>query len=133
MISIFDRFSEENKGSRNPIALLQFGFGPRICIGMRLALLEMKIAMVHVLRRVKFIKTDDLQVRWDKKITTATNFRGQRKIPLSSAVYIPRKHEYLSKRYFSNVDKKRNKLPQLMYFLFMFMCFCDRFSSMFIF
>ncbi|PVD38388.1 hypothetical protein C0Q70_01002 [Pomacea canaliculata] len=58
-----ERFSEENKGSRNPISLLQFGFGPRICIGMRLALLEMKIAMVYVLRRVKFIKTDDLQGR----------------------------------------------------------------------
>ncbi|PVD38391.1 hypothetical protein C0Q70_01005 [Pomacea canaliculata] len=57
-----ERFSEENKGSRNPIAFLPFGFGPRVCIGMRLAILEVKIAMVHVLRRVKFIKTDDLQI-----------------------------------------------------------------------
>ncbi|XP_025113307.1 cytochrome P450 3A19-like [Pomacea canaliculata] len=56
-----ERFSEENKGSRNPMAFLSFGYGPRLCIGMRLALLEIKIAMVHVLRAVKFIKTDDLQ------------------------------------------------------------------------
>lgn len=49
------------------MAFLSFGYGPRLCIGMRLALLEIKIAMVHVLRAVKFIKTDDLQVRWDQK------------------------------------------------------------------
>ncbi|PVD38390.1 hypothetical protein C0Q70_01004 [Pomacea canaliculata] len=56
-----ERFSDETKGSRSPITFLSFGFGPRICIGMRLALMEIKIAMVHVLRRVKFIKTDDVQ------------------------------------------------------------------------
>ncbi|XP_025113207.1 cytochrome P450 3A24-like [Pomacea canaliculata] len=53
-----ERFLEDNV---SPISFLAFGYGPRLCIGMRLALLQMKMAMVHVLRRVKFIKTNDLQ------------------------------------------------------------------------
>nr|KAG5709743.1 hypothetical protein BaRGS_027768 [Batillaria attramentaria] len=52
-----ERFSSANK---NDVSFLAFGFGPRLCIGMRLALLEIKIAMVHVLRAVKFNKTPDL-------------------------------------------------------------------------
>ncbi|XP_025113194.1 cytochrome P450 3A24-like [Pomacea canaliculata] len=53
-----ERFYE---GSVDPISFLAFGYGPRLCLGMRLSLLEVKMAMVHVLRRVKFLKTDDLQ------------------------------------------------------------------------
>ncbi|PVD38382.1 hypothetical protein C0Q70_00996 [Pomacea canaliculata] len=58
-----DKFIPERfyEGSINPISFLAFGFGPRLCIGMRLAQLEMKMSMVHVLRRVKFVKTDDIQ------------------------------------------------------------------------
>ncbi|XP_048238405.1 cytochrome P450 3A29-like [Haliotis rufescens] len=45
---------ERHDEKSNPLSFLAFGYGPRICIGMRLALVEMKIALVHVLRRVKF-------------------------------------------------------------------------------
>lgn len=46
----------------NPLSFLAFGYGPRICIGMRLALVEMKIALVHVLRRVKFERMPNTKV-----------------------------------------------------------------------
>ena len=46
----------------NGIPYLPFGEGPRHCIGMRLALVEAKIALVHVLRKVKFAKCEKTQV-----------------------------------------------------------------------
>ncbi|PVD25683.1 hypothetical protein C0Q70_13342 [Pomacea canaliculata] len=49
-----DRFSEENRVRMNPILLeLVFGYGPRQCIGMRLALIEIKFAVVYFLRRLR--------------------------------------------------------------------------------
>ncbi|XP_067687599.1 cytochrome P450 3A29-like [Haliotis asinina] len=45
---------ERHNEKSNPLSFLAFGYGPRICIGMRLAWVEMKIALIHVLRSVKF-------------------------------------------------------------------------------
>ena len=45
-----DRFTKEAVAARHPMAFLPFSQGPRICIGMRFALLEMKAAAARVLR-----------------------------------------------------------------------------------
>ena len=37
-----DNFSPEKKAERNPYAFLAFGQGPRNCIGMRFALLQVQ-------------------------------------------------------------------------------------------
>ena len=47
------RFSAENKKNRNPYDFIPFGNGPRACIGMRLAQLEMKVAIINVFKKVK--------------------------------------------------------------------------------
>ena len=49
-----DNFSPEAKEKRDPFAFLPFGVGPRHCIGMRMALLEIKIGLLKILQRFKF-------------------------------------------------------------------------------
>ncbi|XP_045167948.2 cytochrome P450 3A14-like isoform X2 [Mercenaria mercenaria] len=51
-----ERFTSEEKAKRDPFVFMPFGHGPRNCIGMRLALLEAKIATVAILRKLKFVK-----------------------------------------------------------------------------
>ncbi|XP_061187622.1 cytochrome P450 3A24-like [Saccostrea echinata] len=49
-----ERFTPENKAKLNPYQFMPFGYGPRICIGKRLALTEIKVAMTKILREFEF-------------------------------------------------------------------------------
>ncbi|XP_032742552.1 LOW QUALITY PROTEIN: cytochrome P450 3A1-like [Rattus rattus] len=49
-----ERFSKENKGSIDPYVYMPFGNGPRNCIGMRFALMNMKLALTKVLQNFSF-------------------------------------------------------------------------------
>lgn len=58
----FSRFSAVNKEKRNPYSYMPFGHGPRNCIGMRLANLETKMAMVRILQHFRLKPTPDMKV-----------------------------------------------------------------------
>jgi len=68
-------FSEDNWGQdarefnpmrhaekRNPLLYLAFGLGPRNCVGMKFALVEMKLALVKLLQKFEFHPTKNTPV-----------------------------------------------------------------------
>ena len=62
MYHFFNRFAAEEKAKRPQLCHMPFGFGPRSCIGMRLALLEAKIALIELLKRYTFIRAPETEV-----------------------------------------------------------------------
>ncbi|KAL2298921.1 hypothetical protein Nmel_014531, partial [Mimus melanotis] len=57
-----ERFSKENKNSIDPYTYLPFGAGPRNCIGMRFALLTVKVAMASLLQHFTFQTCKETQI-----------------------------------------------------------------------
>ncbi|XP_041606270.1 cytochrome P450 3A12 [Vulpes lagopus] len=57
-----ERFSKEKKDSINPYTYLPFGTGPRNCIGMRFAIMNMKLALVRVLQNFSFKPCKETQI-----------------------------------------------------------------------
>lgn len=56
---IFDpeRFSEENKPKIVPYSYMPFGEGPRICIGLRFAMMEMKLALANLVTKYRVVRS----------------------------------------------------------------------------
>ncbi|NXA88140.1 CP3AD protein, partial [Melanocharis versteri] len=57
-----ERFSKENKESLDPYTYLPFGAGPRNCIGMRFALLSLKVAVTSLLQHFTFQTCKETQI-----------------------------------------------------------------------
>ena len=53
-----ERFEEK---PNHPLAYQAFGDGPRNCVGMRMALLTMKLTVCHVLRHYKLFTDEEIE------------------------------------------------------------------------
>ncbi|XP_048223856.1 cytochrome P450 3A9-like [Perognathus longimembris pacificus] len=76
-----ERFSKKNKDNIDSCMYLPFGAGPRNCIGMRFALVTMKLAIVRVLQNFSFKACEETQV--PLKLDRQSLLKPQKPIVLS--------------------------------------------------
>jgi cytochrome P450 len=66
---IFDP-SRWDKPLSNPNAFLPFGSGPHMCIGNKMAVIEIKVALILLLQRFKFtFPSEGLDLKFENRIT----------------------------------------------------------------
>ncbi|XP_058236763.1 cytochrome P450 3A27-like isoform X4 [Hemibagrus wyckioides] len=88
-----ERFTKENKESIEQYAYMPFGLGPRNCIGMRFALVAMKLAVVEILQRF------DISLSEETKVPLKMNNSGflSSKEPIK-IIFTPRKMTFLQEQ-----------------------------------
>ncbi|EFN89993.1 probable cytochrome P450 6a13 [Harpegnathos saltator] len=73
-----ERFTEENKRTRHPYTYLPFGEGPRNCIGMRFALLQIKMGMISFLKnhRVEICDKSIVPIKFSRRSLVTSSEAG---------------------------------------------------------
>ena len=56
------RFTSEEKAKHGPYDWIPFGSGPRNCVAMRLAQVELKIGVAYLIRAYKFVRCERTEV-----------------------------------------------------------------------
>ncbi|GAA6086739.1 thromboxane-A synthase [Tachysurus ichikawai] len=57
-----ERFTPEAKASRHPFVYMPFGAGPRSCVGMRMAQLEIRMALANIFKSFNVVACQDTEV-----------------------------------------------------------------------
>jgi thromboxane-A synthase len=57
-----ERFLPENRDKIIPYTYLPFGGGPRNCVGMRFALMEAKTAVVRIIKKYRFTRSENTKI-----------------------------------------------------------------------
>merc|ERR1712071_352186 len=70
-----DNYLPHNNPSK--FATMSFGQGPRNCIGMRYALLTLKIGLVYMLKQHRIIRSENTPDKLEKGISDLNNFKNK--------------------------------------------------------
>lgn len=73
-----ERFTDENKRTRHPYTYLPFGEGPRNCIGMRFALLQIKVGIISFLwnHQVEICEETVAPIKFSRRSLVTTSEKG---------------------------------------------------------
>ncbi|KYM86394.1 putative cytochrome P450 6a13 [Atta colombica] len=73
-----ERFTEKNKRTRHPYTYLPFGEGPRNCIGMRFALLQIKMGIIAFLKdhRVEICEKSPVPIKFSRRSLVTASETG---------------------------------------------------------
>lgn len=58
-----ERFNDENIGDIKPFTFLPFGDGPRVCVGQRFGMMEIRVGLVTLLNRYKFTLSEKMPTK----------------------------------------------------------------------
>ncbi|CAL1278466.1 unnamed protein product [Larinioides sclopetarius] len=57
-----ERFTPEERAKRDPYSYIPFGAGPRNCVGMRFALMQIKVCLAHIISNFKISRCPQTKV-----------------------------------------------------------------------
>ncbi|CAL1277726.1 unnamed protein product [Larinioides sclopetarius] len=75
-----DRFTAEEKAKRDPFTYIPFGAGPRNCIGMRFALLEIKVCLSYILGNFKIKRSPKTKDKLEFQLGAVTGLLNAKEI-----------------------------------------------------
>ena len=58
------RFSPEEKQGHTPACYMPFGMGPRHCVATKFAAMEIRMAMLAIMRTMKFVPAHNTKVQY---------------------------------------------------------------------
>uniref|UniRef100_A0A672IT47 unspecific monooxygenase n=1 Tax=Salarias fasciatus TaxID=181472 RepID=A0A672IT47_SALFA len=77
-----ERFTKGNKETIDPYTYMPFGMGPRNCIGMRFALVSMKLVMTKILQRFSFSVCNETEIPVELDVQGLLSPKGPVKLKL---------------------------------------------------